>query len=153
MIDLRSKLADIEACCEGRLSYFDSPVHGIEHLREVALLAGTIAIRIGCDVESAMIAGFLHDCARTTDEEGSKHAVDSAKVARSILEESFPHLDIENICDAIANHADGKVTEDPLSAALWDADRLTLVRLGRKVQPELLSTTVAKQMVHNGYEG
>ena len=148
MDELRDMLAGIEAKCDGRLEYFDSWMHGLEHLREVALLAGKIAAEEGADVEAAMVAGFLHDCGRKDDGGGNRHAIDSARLARPILEECFPHLDLGGIYLAIATHADGLVTDEPVAGALWDADRLTLTRLGAKVREELLSTEAGKRLAN-----
>ena len=141
--DLQEILFEIEAKCDGRIAYYRSSLHGIGHLREVALLAGEIAIRMGQDLEAAMVAGFLHDCGRVDDAGGKQHAIDSAGIARPVLERCFPHLNANRICDAIARHADGETTDDPVASTVWEADRLTLSRLGREVREELLSTPAA----------
>lgn len=99
---LRGALARIEVRLHGRLRYYDSELHGLAHLRDVALLAGRIAFESDLDVESAMIAGFLHDCGRMNDDGGNAHAFDSAMLARRLLRECFPDLDAERICRAIA---------------------------------------------------
>jgi len=122
-------------------------IHGISHLRRVAITAGRIAASIGEDVESAVVAGFLHDCARSDDGGGTRHAHDSAVLAKKLLSRFYPHLDTVRLCDAIARHADGETTEDLLAACVWDADRLDLTRLGIEVDPDLLSTTVARRII------
>ena len=129
------------------MSFLDSELHGLAHLREVASLAGRIAEELGEDVEAALVAGILHDCARVDNAGGNRHAIESAKMAKPILRDHFPHLGAEKICDAIARHADGETTDDPLAGALWDADRLTLTRLGRAIDERLLSTSVGKRMM------
>ena len=144
--DLRQRLQAIEATCGRDLTYYDSWLHGIEHLREVALLAGWIAAEMGEDVEAAMVAGFLHDCGRQDDGGGNRHAHDSERLARPILQQHFPHLDAEHVCRAIRLHADGRTSEDPLIGALWDADRLTLYRLGYPVREDLLSPLPGKRL-------
>ena len=144
--ELRGQLDSIEAVCGGGVVYHDSWLHGMAHLREVALLAGWIAREMGEDVESAMVAGFLHDCGRMDDGGGNRHAHDSERLARPILKKHFPHLDADRICDAIRRHADGEVTDDPIAGALWDADRLTLERLGYRVEEDLLSTPAGKRL-------
>jgi len=145
--DLQEILSRIEATLRGKLRYFDSDLHGLSHLREVAILAGQIAAESGIDVEVAMVAGFPHDCGRVNDGGGNEHAIDSARLARRLLMQLFPHLDADKICQAIASHADGLTTDDILVGALWDADRLTLVRLGRTVREDLLSTPAARRML------
>ena len=144
--ELDRKLRQIEARLAGRASAFDSFLHGHAHLREVALLAGEIAAELGEDPEAALVAGLLHDCGRMDDGGGNQHAIDSAELARGILQDEFPHLDVERICDAIARHADSQTTDDPLAGALWDADRLTLIRLGKRIDERLISTTVGVRM-------
>ncbi|MEI7836062.1 MAG: HD domain-containing protein [Planctomycetota bacterium] len=143
---LAALLRDMEARCGGLLRCMEGGLHGMGHLREVAMLAGRIAMALGQDAEPAMVAGLLHDCARVDDGGGNRHAIDSAQAAEAILREKFPHLDAPRICDAIARHADGQTTDDPLAGALWDADRLTLVRLSRTIRLDLLSTDPAKAM-------
>ncbi len=140
-------LSRIEARFGGKLRYYDSELHGLSHLREVALLAGQIAAESGVDVETAMVAGLLHDCGRIDDGGGNVHAIDSAKLARPLMMQLFPHLNANKVCQAIATHADGMTTDDLLVGALWDADRLTLVRLGRSVREDLLSTPTARRML------
>lgn len=144
--DFPKMLAKIESRVAGRIRYYDSALHGLGHLREVALLAGRIAAESDADVETAMVAGFLHDCARVDDGGGNWHAIASAELARPLLEQCFPRLDAEKICYAIAAHADGGTTTDPLVGALWDADRLTLIRLMRPVSLSLLSTAAGRSL-------
>ncbi len=121
-------------------------LHGISHLRRVAILSGRLAEAVGEDVESAVVMGFLHDCARRNDGNDLEHPHDSAVLARGLIERFFPHLEVDRICDAIEGHAGGEVTTDPLTACLWDADRLELKRIGRTIDLELLSTKVAKRL-------
>jgi len=152
-IDLSAMLQAIEAQLNGRLRLFDSYLHGIGHLREVALLAGRIAEQSGADIEAAMVAGFLHDCGRVNDNGGNRHAVDSAVLARPLVMELWPRLDSDKVCYAIAAHADGMTTDDPLVGAVWDADRLTLIRLGYGIRQDLLSTEAGKCLAVKGPSG
>jgi len=146
-MNTKKMLQDIEAICRTKLEFMESDLHGIGHLRAVCLLAGRLAEESGADVESAMVGGFLHDCGRMDDQSGSQHAIDSAQLARLVLDECFPHLDAESICDAIARHADGEITDDPVAGAIWDADRLLLGRLGFIVQETFFSTLAAKKIL------
>ena len=140
---LKDILDGIESTLEGNVRYYNSTLHGLPHLREVALLAGKIALESGTDIESVMVAGFLHDVARKNDYGGNQHALDSAKMARPLIMELYPHLDVEKICYAIECHADGLTTKDPIVGAVWDADRLTLKRLGRTINRKKISTKAA----------
>ncbi len=150
-MDLLKQLKIIRKKCVACFTPYLSNLHGLQHLREVAYLAGRIALEMGTDIESAMVAGFLHDCARVDDLGGNEHAHDSAKMARPIIKEEFPLLDADAICDAIYRHADGETSTDPLAGALWDADRLTLQRLGHNVRTKLLSTEPGKKMARMNY--
>ena len=68
----------------GGCVHYKSSNHGISHLREVALLAGRIAAESGADVETAMIAAFLHDIGRGDDSGGNQHAIRRAISFRDI---------------------------------------------------------------------
>ena len=142
--ELRAVLERIERTCRPHMRYHNSWLHGLGHLREVALLAGRIAAMEGLDVEAAMVGGYLHDCGREDDAAGNSHAIVSARLAREIMAAAFAHLDAGRICRAIERHADGLVTPDPLEGAIWDADRLTLPRAGHVVKLELLSTSAGR---------
>lgn len=135
-------LDEIEAKLQGHVHYYNSTIHGISHLREVSLLAGELAPPEF--KKAAMIAGFLHDIGRKNDFGGRQHAIDSAIIARPLIANIWPQCDIEKICYAIEHHADGLTTCDPLIGSIWDADRLTLSRLGCKINTKLLSTPAAK---------
>jgi len=124
----------------------DLDIHGFPHLERVAILSGRLADALGEDVESAVVMGFLHDSARRDDRGGPGHAHDSAVLARRLLGRFYPDMDADRICDAIERHADGETTADPLTACLWDADRLELKRLGRTIDTDLLSTEAAKRL-------
>ncbi len=121
-------------------------LHSFDHLRRVAILAGRLARAVGQDVESAVVMGFLHDSARKNDGGGYLHAIESALLASKLLLKFYPQMDRERICDAIERHVDGETTADTLVACLWDSDRLELNRLGRVVDPDLLSTKIAKRL-------
>ncbi len=128
-------------------------LHGVSHLRRVAILSGRLANAVGEDVESAVVMGFLHDCARRNDKNDIEHARDSEVLARGLVERFYPHLDVDRICEAIAGHADGEVTSDPFTGCLWDADRMELKRIGRTIDLDLLSTKVAKRLVRRRQQG
>lgn len=157
-------LDEIEAKLQGHVHYYKSPIHGISHLRAVSLLAGELAPPEF--KQDAMIAGFLHDIGRKNDFGGRQHAVDSAIIARPIITTLWPQCDINTInkiCYAIEHHADGLTSPDPLIGAIWDADRITLARLGRKINTTLLSTdltakkatalldTIVRKIIQDGH--
>lgn len=146
-INIHTIAQQVEDCCSPFCTCRGLNIHGIPHLRRVAVTAGRIAASIGEDIESAVVAGFLHDCARNDDGGGTRHAHDSAVLAKKLLSMFYPHLDAIRLYDAIAQHADGITTKDLLIACVWDADRLDLRRLGIEVNPDLLSTSIARRIV------
>lgn len=144
---INNMVQQVEDCCGSFCTCEGLRIHGFSHLRRVAAVAGRIAAAAGEDIESAVVAGFLHDCARRHDGGGVDHAHDSAALTRKLLARFYPHLDAVRLCDAIARHADGETTEDMLAACVWDADRLELRRLGIEVDPDLLSTEIARRLI------
>jgi HD superfamily phosphodiesterase len=153
VLRLAARLAALQAKLLPFIEPYRSELHGLPHLREVSLLAGFLADAEGRDVEPAMVAGFLHDCERRHDGGGNEHALDSAATARRLVPRLFAHLDAAAIARAVKLHADGLTTRDHPDAALWDADRLTLVRLGYRVDSRLLSTRCARRLAKDGTLG
>ncbi len=123
-------------------------IHGIKHLRRVAYWAGRFAKLEDVCIKAAIIGGFLHDCARENDFDGNSHAHKSADLARRIITKYWTDVDVDKIYSAIYHHADGFTTSDPLIGCIWDADRITLTRLGITPNPELLSTNGARRFFH-----
>lgn len=141
-------LARAEAVCLSACCLADTRLHGVDHLREVAELAGRLMIDEGCGgplVEAVVYAGFLHDAGRVDDGAGNGHAHVSAELAGEVLARCAPHLPAETICNAIRLHADGLTTDEPIAAALWDADRLTLGRAGITPRLEYFSTAAGRR--------
>ena len=142
-----SRLWKIEHKLAGHIKISNRVLHGVDHWREVALLAGKIANDSGADVESAMVAGFLHDVGRTNEFYDPAHGRESARIAKPLIEQYYPHIDADKVCDAIARHADGMITDDPVEGSLWDADRLALRRIGLTIREDLLSTDAGKRIL------
>ena len=109
--------------------------HGLEHVRKVALDAGTLAIIEGVEsgnelkhqLRMAQCAGLLHDIRRKHKNHAKEGAIFSKKMLGQFL---FSEEDITDICLAIENHeafSDIKVCRTPegelLSNCLYDADK------------------------------
>lgn len=141
---LAELLARAESVCLSACTLADTRLHGVDHLREVA---GRIMIaQGGCGelIEAVVYAGYLHDAGRVDDGAGNAHAHASAELAEQVLPRIAPHLPAEPICHAIRHHADGKITDEPIAAALWDADRLTLGRAGIAPKLQFFSTDAGR---------
>ncbi len=136
---------EVDQQCRSHCRPSATKIHGINHLRQVAYLAGRFAASNNTCVETAVIGGYLHDCARQDDSGGNAHAHESAELAKNIITNYYPKIDADKLYNAIYYHADGLVSRDPLLGYIWDADRITLTRLGITPQFELLSTEIAKR--------
>lgn len=129
-------------------SLYKDGVHGIDHIRRTVENAKIIAKETCPDkFDDAVIGAYLHDIGRIDDFGGNAHAVRGAKISERLLQEFWPNLDIKRILFAIEFHADKLTSEDPLIGTIWDADRLDLDRVGIKINPDLLSTKKAKEIL------
>lgn len=145
-IKIYNIIREVEALSFTSLECLSTNIHGVQHLRQVAFLAGRFAYSLNVDYKTAIIGGYLHDCARSDDGGGNSHAHESAFLAKRIIETNWSSTDIDKIFYAIYYHADGLNTNDPFIGCIWDADRLNLVRLGLIPKVELLSTEFAKRI-------
>lgn len=120
-------------------------IHGVSHWSRVKLYAETIAREEGADLDVVRHFAFLHDVERHDDGADHEHgyrAVDFVLENASRFELSGHQIEL--LCEAIAGHSDGRVSNDPTVGACWDADRLDLMRLGIEPDPNLLSTTAGR---------
>ena len=97
--------------------------HGFEHTERVYKLCKSIGEKTGADMSILLPAALLHDIARG----GPDHAIVSAKMTRSILNELlFDSFKIDAICEAISTHSfsGGKQPIELEAMILSDADKL-----------------------------
>ncbi len=112
----------------------DFGFHGLTHTEQVILFGIDYALSENINPLPVILACALHDCARTTDNSdkgyGNRgHAAKCAPIAFNFLEEydfGLTENEKEKIINAIANHTDGKNTNEKIAACLWDADRTRL---------------------------
>lgn len=123
-----------------------SRLHGWDHVRSVASL-GYILAGQECpgNMNEVLVGAFFHDIGRIDDAGGRLHAERGAVRAARIIKSHWPGLDAARVIYAIKHHADGKVTGDKVIGCIWDADRLCLTRVCRKIDQRLLSTPAAKK--------
>ena len=124
--------------------------HGAEHAFGVANF-GSILARQECPrfVKDVVVGCFFHDIGRTDDRGGNIHAVLGSDIARPIIKKHWKNLNLNKILYAIKHHADGKISRDKIVACIWDADRLSLVRLGAKLDLAMMSTRTGKKCAEN----
>ena len=124
----------------------NSELHGPSHAGTTAAF-GAILSRKECPefFKEIMIGCFFHDIGRTKDNEGRIHALKSAIIAKNIIKEKNDNLNYKKIIYAIQHHTDGETTKDKIIGCIWDADRLGMIRMHRKIAVPLLSTPTAKK--------
>jgi uncharacterized protein len=126
----------------------DSQWHGMAHWLAVAR-AGLEILDAGQEGDAAVVFAFalLHDSQRHAESFDSEHGQRAADLARRLNDAGELTLDaarLETLCAALVDHDAGQTAQDPTIAACWDADRLTLARLGVTPDPGLLSSEQAR---------
>ena len=109
-----------------------------EHTLGVMYTAGAMAMRHGVDLDEALLAGLLHDCAKCypdekkfalcekynvllTDVERQNTALIHAKLGAVLAREKY-NVESEAVCRAIATHTTGAPEMDPLQQIVFIAD-------------------------------
>ena len=129
-----------------RGSALRSSLHGELHWQRVAHSGIELAWLSGGDPLVALCFGLLHDAMRESDGFDPGHGSRAAALARELAADGLlAGLPLDALVEACELHADGLVTDDPVIGACWDADRLDLWRVGKAVDPTLLSTDDAKR--------
>jgi radical SAM protein with 4Fe4S-binding SPASM domain len=127
--------------------------HGLSHSFRVALDALTLALEQDANPLLAMIAGVLHDAARTDDDEGRGHALAGSFLARAVLPRTLPSWvaadGIRRIADAVEHHVDEELPTDVISQCLNDSDRLRLA-WERGFEARFFSTPTGKRLARRG---
>jgi uncharacterized protein len=126
-------------------------IHGLGHWRQVERNGVMLATENGLGEEGIVVVrlfAILHDSQRVNDGWDKEHGARAAAFARTVRGTLFEVEDrlFEKVERACAGHELGRVTEDGLIGACWDADRLDLVRLGVMVDPRLMSTVAGKRL-------
>jgi hypothetical protein len=111
--------------------------HGSDH----AFRVGALCLAFHSWLEPAsddgwryFLMGYLHDIGRTDDSRDARHARASAeRIADLGLPLPAPFL------EAIAAHDQARPPRTPQEVCLFDADRLDLVRLGRRLDARMFS--------------
>lgn len=131
-------------------------IHGVKHWERVLENAFRIALEIPADPFVLAAFAALHDARRESDGPDPEHGERAATLARELadadrLDLFDPQLDL--LCEALAEHDRGQVTDNPTIGACWDADRLDLPRVGIDVNPRLLSTAAAVALLDQTHQG
>lgn len=121
-----------------------------EHTLGVAYTAAALAMRYQEDMDKAIIAGLLHDCAKCMDNDKKLHICEKhhipvtdiekrnpyllhAKVGQYVAKKQF-HIHDSDILNAILNHTTGRPEMSLLEKIIFIAD---YIEPGRKQAPNL----------------
>lgn len=109
-----------------------------EHTLGVMYTAAALAMRHGADLDEALLAGLLHDCAKCYSDEKKfelceKHHVELSDIERqntalihaklgAVLAREKYHVENDAVCRAIATHTTGAPAMDQLQQIVFIAD-------------------------------
>lgn len=122
--------------------HLDAP--RFEHTMGVAYTAGCLAMRYGEDIEKALVAGLLHDCAKCVPDDKKEKICLKNKIVMTDAEQRSPYLlhakvgahfarhkygvEDEEILSAIACHTTGKPAMRELDKIVFIADYIEPMR-------------------------
>lgn len=146
MWQMGSKWDDVAGRLSEVLPLPDSQIHGYEHARRVGLFAEMLARTYGADPLFAVVAAYCHDCGRLNDGEDPEHGKRSWQRCADSVSRLFTGAPLDQLRVAIEEHPLGMTSDVPLIAALWDADRVDLMRLGYKLESRFFSDSRAMKL-------
>ena len=124
-----------------------SRFHGEDHWRDVASIGLALGERTrDCDPVVTVLFGVLHDAKRIGDDSDPPHGARGADLASSLDLARFG-LSADQIAlleQACRGHTGGGRSGDPTIGTCWDADRLTLWRVGTVPSARYMSTDAGR---------
>lgn len=142
------KESDIRKIRKSMKSRLDSKRY--EHTLGVAYTAAALAMRYGEDINNALLAGMLHDCAKCMTNEKRISICEKYNIAISEAEQKNPYLlhakvgsflamkkygiSDRDVINAILNHTTGRPGMSMLEKIVWISD---YIEPGRKQAPNL----------------
>lgn len=130
---MNDKILDLQKKMKKKLNEYR-----YEHTLGVMYTSAALAMRHGVDLEQALVAGLLHDCAKCysdekkfelcekygvvlTEVERQNTALIHAKLGAVLAREKY-EVDSEDVCQAIATHTTGAPAMKPLQQIVFIAD-------------------------------
>ena len=147
-IDLTRLLGLVRA----RSTSLRSEFHAEDHWRQVASIGVDLAAETRGDPVVVLVFAVLHDAMRMGDDDDPPHGARGGELARSIGLESFglSPAQIALVEEACRGHTGGAVSKDATIGTCWDADRLTLWRVGTPPSPRYMSTVPGRRLASAG---
>ena len=127
-------------------------IHGPSHWRRVMQFGLVIASHTGADREVVRLFALFHDSCRQSDGHDPGHGLRGAELAGTLRGPHFQLNDMQfdQLYEACQWHTDQWHHDDVTIASCWDADRMDLVRIGRRPDPAYLNTEIAKSAARSG---
>lgn len=131
-------------------------IHGIPHWCRVIKYGLNLAVETGASRKIVTLFGILHDCQRWDDGIDKDHGLRAAVYIKSLVQENLLNLtqdELQTLSDACEGHTNGLDYSYKPSIDVqvcWDADKLDLFRLGKRIDQRRLFTKEAKQIVQYG---
>jgi hypothetical protein len=135
---------------EARSPMRRSVLHGAAHGRSVAHIGLKLATATpGADAKVVFLFALFHDCLRQSHGRDPDHGQRAATLAAELHGVAYD-LDAsgrDQLLLALRDHDKGYTTDDPTVGCSWDADRLTLWRVGATPDPRYLSTAAGRERI------
>ena len=131
----------------------DSVFHGEDHWRHVASIGLDLAERTHqCDPVVVCLFALLHDARRIGDDDDPQHGARGAALVHSLElgRFGFSAAQLALVETACRGHTGGGLSGDPTIGTCWDADRLTLWRVGIAPTVAYMSTAAGREAVASG---
>ena len=130
-----------------------SVFHGEDHWRDVASIGLDLAERTReCDPIVVCLFALLHDARRIGDDDDPQHGARGAALVHSLElgRFGFSAAQFALVETACRGHTGGALSGDPTIGTCWDADRLTLWRVGIAPTVAYMSTAAGRETVASG---
>ncbi len=140
---------DILSLLRKESSFFDSPIHGVEHWQTVERNAHYLANFNMADKAVLSYFAYFHDCMRENEGRDKGHGPRGAVFAMK-YRDIIPLNDVQfkQLTDACKGHTYGMRPECITINTCWDADRLDLGRVGIDPDADYLHNEEAKRIAN-----
>lgn len=126
-----------------------SKFHGLPHWKKVDWNAQQLCkVETRADLQVCRAFAYMHDCMRVNDNTDDRHGERAAEYVNSLRSKlNLTEQQIDLLAAACHDHESGQTSADPTVGVCWDADRLDLMRVGIRIDPQYLSTDAAKKLI------